>query len=401
MARTRSELLEKRRLEAIASPSPPRPSTAGCAAAPAGVARTRSELLERRRLDRTEALSASSRGLRPQTRGSVMDSMQMQLPSPPPPAAPARAVAPRPATTAIPTVQLNTGAAMPVIGLGTWEMSDADARSAVLDGIRAGYRYIDTAALYGCEAGVGAAVRDAMAEGVGREELFICTKIWCRSHTPADIAAAAAGSLERLGLPWVDLLLLHWPLCGEPLPDPSQQPPIAKVEAIVGHRATPMAEQWRAMEALYSRGLARAIGVSNWRPQMLADLLATAMVVPAVNQIEFHPGVARDVAVVRFCLKYGIQVQAYCPIMRGGGAVNPAVAAVASAHGRSPAQVLLRWALQHGAVPIPKSANPARMAENLRVFDFALAEGEMAAIDAAFPAEQRICDPGQFFGVPF
>ena len=253
------------------------------------------------------------------------------------------------------TRKLNTGAEIPRVGLGVFQAPRGEAtRGAVRAAIELGYRHIDTARVYGNEADVGAAVR---AAAVPREALFVTTKLWNSDQGYASARSAFDASLERLGLEYVDLYLLHWPVPGRRL------------------------ESWAALEEIYASGRARAIGVSNFMTHHLDELLARAKVVPAVNQIEISPFLQqRDVRA--YCEARGIVVEAYSPLTKGLRLDHPVVRRIAGDAGRSPAQVLLRWGLQHELVVLAKSVSPARLAENLAVLDFELSAEHMAALDA-------------------
>jgi diketogulonate reductase-like aldo/keto reductase len=253
------------------------------------------------------------------------------------------------------TRKLNTGAAIPRVGLGVFQAPRGEVtRSAVRAAIELGYRHIDTARVYRNEADVGAAVREA---AVPREELFVTTKLWNDDQGYNLALDAFDASLARLGLEYVDLYLLHWPVPGRRL------------------------ESWRALEEIHASGRARAIGVSNFMTHHLDELLARAKVVPAVNQIEISPFLQqRDVRA--YCEARGIVVEAYSPLTKGLRLDHPEVRRIADAAGRSAAQVLLRWGLQHELVVLAKSVSPARLAENLAVLDFELSAEHMAALDA-------------------
>jgi diketogulonate reductase-like aldo/keto reductase len=251
-------------------------------------------------------------------------------------------------------LRLNTGAAIPQIGLGVWQIPRGEpTRHAVAEALAAGYRHVDTARVYGNEADVGAAVR---ASGVPRAELFITTKLW---NSDQGYDAALRGfdvSLSRLGLDYVDLYLIHWPVAGK------------------------RRDSWRALERLHAEGRAKAIGVSNYLTRHLTELLDATGVVPAVDQIEVSPFL-QQAETRALCARHGIVVEAYSPLTHGLRLNEPEVARIATEVGRSPAQVLLRWGLQHGLVVLPKSSEPARLRENAAVFDFTLDAGAMAALD--------------------
>lgn len=252
------------------------------------------------------------------------------------------------------TARLNNGVEIPRVGLGVFRAARGEeTRSAVLEALRLGYRHIDTARVYGNEKDVGAAVRES---GIPRAEVFVTTKLWNDDQGYDSALRAFEGSLERLGLEHVDLYLLHWPVPGRRL------------------------ESWRALERLLGEGRVRAIGVSNFMVPHLEELLAHAKVVPAVNQIEASPFLQqRDVRAL--CERHGIAVEAYSPLTKGLRLRHPAITGVAGRIGRTPAQVLLRWGIEHGLIVLPKSTTPARIAENGALFDFQLPKEELAALD--------------------
>jgi diketogulonate reductase-like aldo/keto reductase len=246
---------------------------------------------------------------------------------------------------------LGDGVAMPVLGLGVWQIPDgSECEQAVEWALEAGYRHIDTAQMYRNERSVGTALRRS---GLPREEIFVTTK-W----VPAARSAAheLERSLERLGLAYVDLYLIHWP-----------------VPFRAGHG-------WHDLEELCSRGLARAIGVSNYGDERLARLIESAARAPAVNQVQFSPTHYRR-GLLEACERLGVVLEAYSPLDRGHSLSDPTIVEVARRLGRTPAQVMLRWALQHGAVVIPKSSRRERIVENAQLFDFALEAAEMQTLD--------------------
>jgi 2,5-diketo-D-gluconate reductase A len=256
-----------------------------------------------------------------------------------------------------PLIQLNDGHSIPQIGLGTWPLRGEDAAVAVASAIELGYRHVDTAVRYGNEDGVGEAIRRS---GVPREELFVTTKVDGEFQGGDKAVAGLQGSLERLGLDYVDLLLLHWPLPRRGL----------------------FVETLQTFERLQDEGRVRSIGVSNFKPAHLTTLLDATGIVPAVNQIQIDPTIQR-LDHRRYDEEHGILTESWSPLGGPGAALleSSTIAGIAESQGRTRAQVVLRWHLQHGLVPLPKSATPARQAENLAVFDFALSEDEMAALD--------------------
>ncbi|MBY8880066.1 aldo/keto reductase [Actinacidiphila acidipaludis] len=259
---------------------------------------------------------------------------------------------------------------MPQLGFGVFQVPDDETAAAVTAALEAGYRSIDTAAVYGNEAGVGRALAGA---GLPREELFVTTKVWNADQGHDATLRAFDASLGRLGLDHVDLYLIHWPA-------PAQDRYL---------------DTWRALRTLLADGRTRAVGVSNFQPAHLRRLIEDSGVVPAVNQVELHPGLQqRELRAVH--AEYGIATEAWSPLAQGALLAEPALAAIARRHGRSPAQVVLRWHLQLGTVVIPKSVTPARIRENLDVFGFALDDAEMAAIAALDRGMRTGPDPDTF-----
>ncbi|WP_058302466.1 aldo/keto reductase [Gorillibacterium timonense] len=266
------------------------------------------------------------------------------------------------------TVTLNNGVQMPQFGLGVWKAKEgSEVVEAVKAAIAAGYRSIDTAAVYGNEEGVGQAIREC---GVPREELFITTKVWNSEQGYDTTLAAFDASLSKLGLDYVDLYLIHWPVKGK------------------------YKETWRALEKLYAEGRAKAIGVSNFHPHHLEDLLADAKVVPAVDQVELHP-LLNQAELRSYCDSKNIYVEAWSPLMQGNLG-HPVLTELAGRYGKSAAQVILRWHLQHNIIVIPKSVTPSRIKENADLFDFELTAEDMAKIDALNENKRFGADPDNF-----
>lgn len=258
-------------------------------------------------------------------------------------------------TTVERSIELNTGVAIPAVGLGVYQSARGkETQGAVRAAIELGYRHVDTARIYGNEGDVGTAIRDS---GVARSEIYVTTKLWNSDQGEDAALRAFDESNKRLGLDYVDLYLIHWPVPGKRM------------------------GSWRALERLHREGRAKAIGVSNYMVQHLNELLAEASVVPAVNQIELSPFLQQR-EVRALCEARGIAVEAYSPLTRGLRLGHPVVRGVADALGRSPAQVLLRWSLQHGLIVLPKSVGRDRIAENAALFDFAIDPSQMAELDA-------------------
>jgi 2,5-diketo-D-gluconate reductase A len=274
--------------------------------------------------------------------------------------------------TPIPSVTLNNGVRMPQLGFGVFQVSDDDTTAAVSAALAAGYRSIDTAAIYGNEAGTGRALAES---GIARDELFVTSKVWVADLGYDATLAAYESSLEKLGLDYLDLYLIHWP-----------------APATDGYL-----ESWRALEQLLRDGRVRAIGVSNFLPEHLDKLVGLGGTVPAVNQVELHPALQqRDVAGSNAA--HGVATEAWSPLAQGAVLGEPAVTAIAAEHGVTPAQVILRWHLQQGRIIIPKSVTPARIRENLDVFGFELADTELAAIDALERDGRTGPHPAEFNG---
>ncbi len=259
-------------------------------------------------------------------------------------------------TTKAPTVTLNNGSTIPQLGFGVFQVPPEDTADTVTKALEVGYRHIDTAAGYGNEVGVGEAVR---ASGLPREEVFVTTKLANDDQGAESGLAAFESSLERLGMDYVDLYLIHWPMPARDL----------------------YVETWQMMEKLYAEGRARAIGVSNFQPNHLHRLRDEATVVPAVNQIELHPTFAQsDLREVH--QQMGIATEAWAPIAQGAELDNATIGEIAERVGKTPAQVILRWHLQIGNIVFPKSVTPSRIEENFDIFDFELADADVSSISA-------------------
>jgi 2,5-diketo-D-gluconate reductase A len=275
-------------------------------------------------------------------------------------------------TEIAPRISLPHGAAIPQLGLGTSPMDDAATEKAVATAIEAGYRLVDTAENYRNETGVGRGLR---ACGVPREELFVTTKFDKRWHGVELAAEAFERSAERLGLDYVDLLLIHWP-------NPRQDRYV---------------QAWQGLVRLLEQGRVRAIGTSNFKPAHLDRIIAATGVGPDVNQIQLSPSVAREAARA-YHARHGIVTESWSPLGGGGAGEldQPVVAELAARHGRTPAQIVLRWHLELGLVVIPKSASPERIRQNIQVFDFSLAPQEVAALCALDQGEQAAADSDRF-----
>lgn len=271
--------------------------------------------------------------------------------------------------TTVPGQALNNGVTMPQVGFGVFRVPEQETTRAVLTAIESGYRSIDTASLYGNEVGVGRALATC---GLAREELFVTTKLWNDDQGYESTFAAFEASLQRLSLDYVDLYLIHWP-------KPSRDRYV---------------ETWRAFEKLAADGRARSIGVSNFQSHHLQRLLDETEVVPAVNQIELHPRLQQE-PLRGFHAAHGIATEAWSPLGQGRQLQDSGLAELAARHGRSPAQVVLRWHVQLGNIVIPKSTTPARIQENIALFDFALSAEEMSVIAEMDAGERLGPDPDE------
>jgi methylglyoxal/glyoxal reductase len=266
-------------------------------------------------------------------------------------------------------IELDSGILMPRFGLGTYKSQPGEeVEHSVETALRLGYRSIDTASLYGNEEGVGAGIR---ASEVPREDIFLTTKVWNEEQGYQSTIEALNRSLDKLGTDFVDLYLIHWPI----------------QEHLEG--------TWRAMEELHDEGKTRAIGVCNFLPQHLKPLLEIADIPPVVDQVEFHPRLQQP-GLQAFLAEHDIVLEAWAPIMRGRVAEIPALVEIAAAHGKTPAQIAIRWVLQLGAVAIPKSVHDERIAENADVFDFELSDAEMNKIDTLDTGERIGPDPDTY-----
>ena len=270
----------------------------------------------------------------------------------------------------VPMVKLNNDVMMPQLGLGVYKIHEGrQVHDVVNAAIQAGYRSIDTAALYGNERGVGGAVRES---GIARDDIFITTKVWNADQGYGLTLKAFETSLRQLGMDYIDLYLVHWP---------------------VGRK---FLQTWRACEYLYEQKLVRAIGVSNFQTHHLDQLLQEANIVPVVNQVELHPRLTQE-RLREYCQAKGIAVEAWGPLMRGGEILrDEVVAKIAKRHNKTPAQVVLRWHIQRGIIVIPKSATKERIEENINIFDFELSAHDMLAIDQLDAGQRVGPDPDNF-----
>lgn len=263
-----------------------------------------------------------------------------------------------------PTIKLNDSRAIPQLGFGVWQVPKDGAAAAVGSAIAAGYRSIDTAAIYGNEVGVGEAIK---ASSVPRDQLFVTTKLWNDRHDHDVALKAFDSSLGRLGLDYVDLYLIHWP--------------VPSVGAYV--------QAWKALIKLRQDGRAKSIGVSNFNPDHLQRIIDETGVVPAVNQVELHPRFQQR-SLRQFHAEKGIATEAWSPLGQGQFLEDATIGAIAKKYGKTPAQVIIRWHLDNGVIAIPKSVTPSRIAENLAVFDFHLDADDLAKIATLDDAKGRI-----------
>jgi diketogulonate reductase-like aldo/keto reductase len=259
------------------------------------------------------------------------------------------------------------GASIPAIGLGTWQLRGEAGAQAVVWGLEAGYRHVDTAAMYENEEAVGEGLR---ASGLSREEVFVTTKVWPTDIGPGELQRSAEASLERLGLSYVDLLLIHWP-----------------------NLEIPLRYSMAALADAKDRGLTRHIGVSNFSAKLLGEAVRLCPEPLVVNQCEYHPYLDQS-RVRAACRKHGLAFTSYCPLGRGALSQEAVIADLAARHGRTPAQILLRWNVQQpGTVAIPKSGNKDRIIQNLDIFDFSLSDEEMARISGLARPDGRMVSP--------
>ncbi|MEK4285990.1 aldo/keto reductase [Paenibacillus sp. FSL P4-0502] len=271
------------------------------------------------------------------------------------------------------TTTLHNGVNMPWLGLGVFKVEEgAELIQAIKSAIKHGYRSIDTAAIYENETGVGQAIQEALQENnLSREELFVTSKVWTADMGYEETIAAYETSLAKLGLEYLDLYLIHWPVKGK------------------------YKESWRALETLYKEGRVKAIGVSNFQIHHLEDVLKDAEIKPMVNQVELHPYLNQQ-ELLDFCKEQGIQLEAWSPLMQGQLFDQPVLKQIAAKHGKSVAQVIVRWDLQRGIITIPKSTKEHRIIENVDVFDFNLSDEDMTLINSLNQDQRVGPDPDHF-----
>lgn len=258
---------------------------------------------------------------------------------------------------------LNNGVKMPWLGFGVFQMDEgSETEGSVRKALEVGYRSIDTATVYENEVSVGKAIADS---GIPREEIFVTTKVWNTDQGYESTLRVFNDSLKKLNMDYVDLYLIHWPVKGRSL------------------------DTWKALEKLYEDGVVRAIGLSNYKIRHIKEILAVCNIKPTVNQVEYHPQL-RHAELHQFCIENQIQLEAWAPLMQGKALDLPEIVEISQRHGKSPAQVLIRWDLQHQVVTIPKSSTPERIVENADVFDFQLSDDDMARIDGLNREQQAV-----------
>lgn len=303
------------------------------------------------------------------------------------------------------TLEFTNGDRMPILGLGTWKSRPGEVHLAVREAIRIGYRHIDCAAVYANETEVGHAIHDAIRDGeVAREDLWITSKLWCNAHGRDNVLPALRKTLQDLGLAYLDLYLVHWPVSLRPgVVYPRSGADVLRPED------APLADTWAGMEDGVRAGLCRSIGVSNFSARKLADLLARCEIRPAMNQIELHPFL-QQTELLGSCRTHGVHVTAYSPLGSTDRPTalkapdepsllaDPVIGSIAAAHGKTPAQVLLRWHVQREVAVIPKSVSPARLRENFAAAEVSLSPADMDRI-AGLDRGYRFV-PGTFWALP-
>lgn len=262
-----------------------------------------------------------------------------------------------------PSIILKNGLAIPQVGFGTYKIEPGEsAERAIAFALECGYRHIDTAAIYGNEESVGKAIRTS---GIARSDIFITTKLWNEDHT--DPEQALNESVKRLQTEYVDLYLIHWP--------------------VRSRNAS-----WKTLERLYAQGLCKAIGVSNFTIRHLDELLGVASIIPLVNQVEFHPYVYQK-ELLEYCIRHSIQIEAYAPLTRGVKLDEGRIVRFSKQYGKTPAQIMLRWGIQHGLIVLPKSTNRDHIKSNLDIFDFELRDEDMIQLDGIGRTFRKYPDP--------
>ncbi|HLD20850.1 MAG TPA: aldo/keto reductase [Patescibacteria group bacterium] len=307
-------------------------------------------------------------------------------------------------SSSIDSLKLNTGAAMPLLGLGTWKARKDQVGAAVeIALMEHGYSHIDCAHVYENESAVGEAFAKVFDGGRRREDVFITSKLWNYDHAKADVRAACKKSLRDLQLDYLDLYLMHF---GVASPHGQGIEPVDKNGVLLPAKVS-VRETWEAMEGLVRDGLVKAIGISNFTAPMIVDLLTYAQITPAVNQIELHP-YCQQPRMLEFCQHLGIAVTAYSPLgsqveMNGNKPIllaDPMIQRIAQAHGKSPAQICLRWSVQRGTAVIPKSTSPEHIAQNADIFSFELSENDLADL-SKLDRRLRYVDPYEWWKIPY
>jgi 2,5-diketo-D-gluconate reductase A len=278
--------------------------------------------------------------------------------------------------TAVPDVMLNNGRTIPQFGFGVFQIRPTDTAAAVATALEAGYRHIDTAEMYGNEKEVGTAIAKS---GLDRADVFVTSKLNNGFHRPDDARRAFAESLDALGFDYLDLFLIHWPL-------PTRY-------------GGDYVSTWQTLEEFYRDGRARSIGVSNFQPHHLRRLHGESEITPAINQIEVHPYLTQD-DVRAFCAEYQIAIEAWSPLAQGLVLDDPTIVSIAKAVGKTTAQVVLRWHIERGDIVFPKSVTPARIRENIDIFDFELSGEDVEAITALNKNQRTGPDPDKFDWIP-